>query len=1579
MLVRDPTSALAVAEICGNGIDDDTDGFLDNGCNPEGYLSIRESPLPRSAIGIVAPLSGQHIWTEPADLHINVAYGPDLDFVRSYNSQVTETDPALAPMGYGWRHNYMSWLQGDSSHMRARLPSGEEVLFTYAPVAGYTPQPGHRIGRLLYDSSTARWSFTTHDGWEYTYWGSDDIQYLESITDPRGYQLVLTYSDGILKTVAAATGDKELRFSYVPSGLNQVEYWADGVKRTELELTYTSNGLSSAKLGGTTFRSYSYDAAGILDGIGDASGHVVADFSHLSSTAGKSALVASGRGMVGYKYGDSSCDSGNGVYEYFNLKDNGTTGEGVACDTDAQCGSGYFCGGQTNPGTGTSGLCFRARRCVTVSKSSDDLVGAVSSSCPTCTDTADRAWDTSGVISLKGEKDAENSWTSYLYNAGGYVTKMVENDSDSDAATVPAGGRVTWFFYSSTFPALVTEVRRLSELKPSGTCNDTTTSDCKRTVTTYTTGAQVDTVQEVGFTYNLSGNVTSYSSTTDYDYDAQGRITQVDHPRTDTSYDIIQYTYWTGAGNLQNDYLKEVKRQKNATTFITTTYDGYDYWGNTGKVSDPNANLTCLTYDSNRNVLTTMRVAMANQSSCTADSSDLVTTYSYDSGLNVTKIQYPEGNCTHYEYDARGRLLKVKGRDDCNAASAGDTQEFTYDDNGNLVKTEYKDSSGTVTKRQEKTYGVDGRVAEILNPADTSKKQTLAYKPDGMLESITGEDAIGKTEWAYDNFNRTDAEKRYNTSSTFDTWDLTPGVQLDLPTRVQDDDAKNIDWVWDDMGRKVKQVTPDGGTTILVYDEAGNLTDRRDAQGTADEKTHHFGFDALNRPLGENWGDPICFTEGGNEIQHYYDNQTGCPTGTCVNSLGRLAKVRAKIRCDDGQDDDTFDQWTYFGYDDAGRLVQESIRDDGGRVADQYFSWDKNGRLTKSTAPSGYYQKSVFGSSGSNSDQDKLVEIDRGTGGTDTVLADAVTWYPFGPIKQYRQSNTIGGNKIIARFTWDLAHRPSDILYEQETSGTDLFRIAYTLDAQGRITVRDFTGGQGALQDAYYTYDWQSRVTCDSAASGACPTSGANVKNNLDSSPPYTASSDRKSIKHKNNTAWPLDTYTYTLATGKDQIASITKSNSQVINFGWDARGNRLYDDDGEFTDDRRDFVYDARDNLISVSGKMKISDTVIHNYTVSNAYDHKNRRVFKSLLDTTATPNVESQYFYYYDLSDRLIEIKYTPDITDSSTYQIWQLYWIGSRPVAIFETTYPAASVARRFFHTDHLDTPLEMYSWPNSGDAGRAWAYNPDAFGWGDVLVGAPKYQPLRFPGQLCDEETTAVYFDSGTSTYKNARPPLSDNRYRVFDPFVASYLQSDPKVSQSWNAYAYADSCPVMKTDQLGLDSDNCPGDGSTCQSPDTIVIEGGSNWAIPGDIWWFFNAPAFILGPTTPGGGGAGTPPAHDCGPPPDGEDCHQYEGEECAACCLRNWDEDSAWCKCVHKNNKVQLAICVKYATEQMGFCIGACRNTKVDPLSPAQGIDGIGNEFDSGGFGGGGAGGNFLRFRSGRSSIGSSPYIHQR
>ncbi len=75
------------------------------------------------------------------------------------------------------------------------------------------------------------------------------------------------------------------------------------------------------------------------------------------------------------------------------------------------------------------------------------------------------------------------------------------------------------------------------------------------------------------------------------------------------------------------------------------------------------------------------------------------------------------------------------------------------------------------------------------------------------------------------------------------------------------------------------------------------------------------------------------------------------------------------------------------------------------------------------------------------------------------------------------------------------------------------------------------------------------------------------------------------------------------------------------------------------------------------------------------------------------------------------------------------------------------------------------------------------------------------PLRFPGQLYEAET-----ESWGNTYSwrldVIRPGLHENRFRTYDPFTGSYLQVDPKVDDTWEAYRYAGQDPVMLIDPTG---------------------------------------------------------------------------------------------------------------------------------------------------------------------------------
>ena len=147
------------------------------------------------------------------------------------------------------------------------------------------------------------------------------------------------------------------------------------------------------------------------------------------------------------------------------------------------------------------------------------------------------------------------------------------------------------------------------------------------------------------------------------------------------------------------------------------------------------------------------------------------------------------------------------------------------------------------------------------------------------------------------------------------------------------------------------------------------------------------------------------------------------------------------IACDDTQSgDDALDQQSYYGYDDAGRTIYESIRDDGGRSADQNYEWDKNGNPTQFDAPSSAEMRWTYNTSGTsyNSDQDKPHTLKRqlGSGGNGITLEG--DWNPFGPMKSYRQWNklSVSSTYLSANFTWDKAYRPTVLQYKN-TAGTN--------------------------------------------------------------------------------------------------------------------------------------------------------------------------------------------------------------------------------------------------------------------------------------------------------------------------------------------------------------------------------------------------------------------------------------------------------------------------------------------------------------------------------------------------------------
>jgi hypothetical protein len=351
-----------------------------------------------------------------------------------------------------------------------------------------------------------------------------------------------------------------------------------------------------------------------------------------------------------------------------------------------------------------------------------------------------------------------------------------------------------------------------------------------------------------------------------------------------------------------------------------------------------------------------------------------------------------------------------------------------------------------------------------------------------------------------------------------------------------------------------------------------------EAVGATEELEHTYTYDDLYRMTAHHAADAFACDDSGQspQVQTTYDALPAgisCPTGAgCANLDGRVAYVKTWLLfCDDEEEDETVDQETFFSYDDAGRLVSTFVRDDYGRTAKTSYAWDENSNLVELTRPSGSVMAWVYGSTGSNSDRDKVVELQRKVGTSYETVIGAIEYLPFGPVSFYRQENKKQGKRIEANLSRNLAHRPTEFVWEKETSGSDVFKIAYTEDEKGRITARDFTGGHTDLQDAWYTYDDMDRVLCDAAASGSCPTSGNDLKTTLSGSPPYSASGERTSLAHQ-SLDYGATSHSYSYVTGSDKLASVGD-----VTYTFDDRGNRIEEDDSGLSNRNRSRLSKAR------------------------------------------------------------------------------------------------------------------------------------------------------------------------------------------------------------------------------------------------------------------------------------------------------------------------------------------------------------------------------------------------------------------
>ncbi len=783
------------------------------------------------------------------------------------------------------------------------------------------------------------------------------------------------------------------------------------------------------------------------------------------------------------------------------------------------------------------------------------------------------------------------------------------------------------------------------------------------TAMAYTCGSSTDAptgVRQTSTSYCEAGDVDTPGS----GCPLLGLKKTVDGPRTDVA-DMTTYSYhegrphWCGfCGYHPNYNLGDLASVTNALGQVTS-YLSFDDAGRVTRIQDANGVITDLAYHP-RGWLST-RTVRANSNGTPNATLDATTALTYDNVGQVTRITQPNGAYIDYVYDDAHRLTGI-------ADGLGNSISYTLDAAGNHVAEQTRDPSNSLTRTMGRVHDSLGRLHKLLNAQ--SAETVFTYDANGNQDTVT--DALTRvTDSNVDPLNRliqsTDALMG-NTKCRYDARD----------NLVQVTDAKNLStgYTYDGLNDLIQLTSPDTGTTAYTYDAAGNRATQTDARGTVST----YSYDVLNRlteiAYSNDLGVAFTYDESHSECEagetFGIGRLTGFtdPTGRTLLCYDLRGNVRRKIASVNGADRVT--AWTYSIADRVTRLTYPS-----GGIVD--YSRDALGRVNSiSVTPSG---------------------------GSVQTLITAVSYYPFGPVKQITWGNGATSLRSHDQNYW------IDSINGSQADGLDL---DFTLDAVGNITgISDVLGGTPPNNS--YTYDALYRLIDVDAPSS-----------NLET---YTYDAIGNRLSKTLGAATPLP-YVY-------------PGNSHRLN---SVDGvSRAYDDNGNTvsldTTGDVNLFYDERNRLTQ---KLDAGSFVLMTYS----YNARGERVIK--YDVGEKPN---RRVFDYDEGGRLL----TDERMDG--YGTQEFIWLDDLPVGMY------TDGVLHQIQPDHLGSPRKVmdesgdaaiWDWPILDNPFGEAAPNQDPDGDSTDFV-----LNLRFPGQYFDVETGLHYnyfrdYEPGTGRYVESDP-------------------------------------------------------------------------------------------------------------------------------------------------------------------------------------------------------------------------------
>jgi len=619
----------------------------------------------------------------------------------------------------------------------------------------------------------------------------------------------------------------------------------------------------------------------------------------------------------------------------------------------------------------------------------------------------------------------------------------------------------------------------------------------------------------------------------------------------------------------------------------------------------------------------------------------------------LTKTTFPDLTTEEFTYDAEGRRLTSKDREDR-------VTTFEYDGLGRLTKTIFPDLTFT-----ENIYDGAGRLVETVDARgkstffeyDRAGRRTAVRDPLGD-ETVFGYDANGNqisvrdaklesTSFEYDELNR-----RTKTIFPDGTFTETTYDSLGRRKSEKDQTGKITEFQYDCLGRLAKVIDALNQETIYTYDEVGNRTQQEDANN----HLTGFEFDALGRETKRTLPDGTFETKeydaaGNLKIWTKFDGNAITFDYDVNNRLTRKTFPDTSFveftYTDTGRRETATDSRgvTSYAYDDRDRLAT-LIYPDGRELE---YGYDANGNRTGLTATMG---TTVLTTTYRYDDASRLDMVtDPNSGQYD------LDWDPNGnrsSLSQPNGTNTSYAYDALNRLTNLMTNGPSGVIQSYD----------YTLGLAGnreRIDEAD-----GTVRE--YTYDDLYRLTAEQVSDV-----GGFVYQKVFEYDPV----GNRGVQTTTGAGAGVVNYTY------DDRDRLLTENGTV--YGYDDNGN-LTGKSGEAT-----YTWDFENRLIRVE---KTDGTV-----VTHRYDADGNRVQKEVTPPAGSPTVTN---FLVDPSGRLSHVVAETD--NASNLVAYYVRGVDD-PLAVIRPTetryYHADGLGSMRFLTDELGNVTDTYGYTAFGE--------------------------------------------------------------------------------------------------------------------------------------------------------------------------------------------------------------------------------------------------------------------------------------